>query len=493
VEIADETQSLPVDKSLTQTTLVGGAWATLTSLTTKILGGIKIVILARILSPEDFGLVGLALAAVGTMNLVSNPGIFTALIQKKEIDQADLNVGFWIHAGRGCLLFLLFLVLADWLANFYQEPRLRIILWATSLTFLLDGFQSIGMVRLNRTLDFRRIMWAQMAANWFSFVVAIVLAWTLRSAWALVGSHITQWVILLIMSYVLEPFRPNLRINWTRAKVLIRFGRYVFAAVICYIIITRGSDLLLGKMIGVESYGYYALALSLMGVLSGLTDPLITSVVLPALSQIQEDRQRFSKAFAKIFRTAMLLTAPLFITAAIFGRDLIWLLLGTKWMPMVGPLIWLCLLGWFRSLVLTFDSALKAIGKPELEARLRGIELLLFAVGIIPAIRWYGASGAAAYLFLIYVISFLLHIRVTHRYVPGALKAVVEVCISFTPLFVGQAITAWFRWYRHGSSTWSEGILLGILYAIYVSVFLLMRERELLSTIMRVGFMRKVR
>lgn len=120
---------------------------------------------------------------------------------------------------------------------------------------------------------------------------------------------------------------------------------------------------------------------------------------------------------------------------AIFGRDVVWLMLGSQWMPMVGPLIWLCFLGWFRTLTQTFDFLNIAIGKPETEAKLRAVELVLFVAGIIPAIRWYGASGTAAYLFLIYVISFLLHVWATHPYVRGVSQAVVTVWVSFAPLY----------------------------------------------------------
>ena len=448
----DDEPTRPAGQTLTRTALVGGSWATLTNVATRVLGAAKAIILARLLVPADFGLVGLALATVGTVNMLSNPGINTALIQRKDVDREDFNAGWWLHAMRGCLLFVLLLATADWLADFYGEPQLETLLWVISLTFLMDGFQSIGLVRLNRELNFRRLMWVQLSTNLVSFVTAVALAWSLRSLWALVGSHIAQLVTMLIMSYILEPFRPSLKIDWGRAKTLLKFGGFVFLALICYIILNRGNAFILGRMIGVERYGYYALALSLAGMLSGPIDQLISLVGLPALSRIQADRERLLGAFSRTFRTTMLLAAPGFIGLAIFGRDVVWLMLGSKWMPMVGPLIWLCFLGWFRTLIQTFDSLNLAIGKPEIEVKLRGVELVLFAAGIVPAVRWYGASGAAAYLFLIYVISFLLHVWVTRWYFRGVSKAVVTIWVSFAPLFAGQALFGWFQWHQNGPS-----------------------------------------
>ena len=293
------------------------------------------------------------------------------------------------------------------------------------------------------------------------------------------------------MSYILEPFRPSLKIDWGRAKTLLKFGGFVFLALICYIILNRGNAFILGRMIGVERYGYYALALSLAGMLSGPIDQLISLVGLPALSRIQADRERLLGAFSRTFRTTMLLAAPGFIGLAIFGRDVVWLMLGSKWMPMVGPLIWLCFLGWFRTLIQTFDSLNLAIGKPEIEAKLRGVELVLFAAGIVPAVRWYGASGAAAYLFLIYVISFLLHVWVTRWYFRGVSKAVVTIWVSFAPLFAGQALFGWFQWHQNGPSTWPGAILLGSMYTVFVLLFLWWKERKLLATIMGQAFPRQ--
>ncbi|MBI4456217.1 MAG: lipopolysaccharide biosynthesis protein [Acidobacteria bacterium] len=479
--------------SLTRTTIVGGIWAILNNIATKSLGGIKAIVLARLLSPSDFGLMGLALAAVGTANMFSSPGIYTALIQKKQLEDNDLNVAWWIHAARGLFLFLIFLPLAGWVGNFYHESGLKTILRVVALTFLLDGFQSIGLVRLNRTLNFRRLMRLHQTSNIVSLIVGVSLAWLLRNVWALVTAHLAQLATVAVLSYTLQPFRPTLRVDWRRGRHLLHFGKYVFIAAVCYFLVIRGNEFLLAKMIGLKSYGYYALAMSLVGVAAGPIEQLITSVALPALSRIQEESERLAAAFAKLFRTAMMLAAPLFVGIAILGSDLVSLALGQKWQPMVGPLMWLCLFAWFRSLIHTFDLVYCAIGKPKLEAALRGIELFLFGAGIVPVIWFYGARGAAAFLFSIQAVSLLLHMLVARRYVIGVLPAVAKVWITFSPLFGGQLLFTWVRWHLADGSNWAQFILLGTLYALFAVSFVAWRERTLLATFFQTRPVPKIR
>ncbi|MGI8785280.1 MAG: lipopolysaccharide biosynthesis protein [Acidobacteriota bacterium] len=478
------------EPSLTRAAITGGFWTVVNNLALKASGGIKTILLARLLAPEDFGLAGLALVCVGTLNMLSSPGVITALIQKKELDRYDLNVGWWIHAARGCLLFVLVAPLTGWVADFYEEPRLRMMLLAVAFTFLLDGFQSIGIVRLNRKLDFRRLLLMHQVASVAGLIVAVVLAWTLRSAWALVLAHLAQMLVLLVATYVFEPFRPFLPVDWKRARNLLGFGKYISISLVCYFLVVRGVEFILGKMVGLERYGYYTMALSLVGMVSAPVDQLITTVAFPALSRLQNEADRLRAAFAQVFRTAMVISVPLFVGTAIFGRDVVGLSLQHEWRPVVQILVWLCLFGWFRSMVQCFDVLQTAIGRPHVQTMIRVIELGLFVLAIIPAIQRYGVWGAAACLFSIQVVSFLINLMVTSRHIPGTATTIGKIWVSFLPLFAVQILFGWLQW-RWVSVSWPRFAFLGGAYAVLVAAFLLWRERPLLETILRGGQARR--
>lgn len=478
------------EPSLTRAAITGGFWTVLNNLALKASGGIKTILLARLLAPEDFGLAGLALVCVGTLNMLSSPGVITALIQKKELDRDDLNVGWWIHAARGCLLFALVAPMTGWVADFYDEPRLRMMLLAVACTFLLDGFQSVGIVRLNRRLDFRRLLQVHQIASVAGLVAAVVLAWTLRSAWALVLAHLVQMLVLLVATYVFEPFRPFLPVDWKRARNLLGFGKYISISLVCYFLVTRGVEFILGKMVGLERYGYYTMALSLVGMVSAPVDQLTATVAFPALARLQGEADRLRAAFAQVFRTAMVISVPLFVGTAIFGRDVVGLLLQPRWSPVVQILVWLCLFGWFRSLVQSFDVLQTAIGRPHLQAIIRSVELGLFALTIIPAIRIYGVWGAAGCLFSIQAVSFLLNLMTTSRLIPGIAAKIGKIWVSFLPLFAVQIMFGWLQW-RWVSVSWPRFVLLGGAYALLVAAFLIWRERPLLETIFRGGQARR--
>ena len=325
-------------QSLTPATVSGAVWVGLSELFTKGLGGLKTVILARLLSPTDFGLVGLALVTVGTINTVSGVGIYTALIQKKQLEDDDLNAAWWILFVRGFLLYLILLPVSGVLAHFFEDARLERIFQFIFLTFLFRGFQSIGLVRLSKAMNFKRLTWLHQISNGVSLIVAVVLGLALQDFWALVVAHLAQLATLVIVSYFLEPFWPRSRIDWKRARDLLRFGKYVLAGTVSTFVVVRGNEFLVAKLVGVDLYGYYALTLSLIRVIYDSIGQLISSLVFPALSKIQDDKRRMGRAFSKVFRVAMLLTAPLTVGVAIFGRDIVHVILGVKWMPIVGPL-----------------------------------------------------------------------------------------------------------------------------------------------------------
>lgn len=473
----DASESSPPG-TLTRMALSGGLWTTLSTLITKGLGGVKTVILARLLSPSDFGLMGLALVIVGTVNHFSYPGLYTALIQKEELAREDLEAGWWIHALRGTFLFLLAFVLAGTIAEFYEERRLKLVLQLVSLTFLLEGLESIGLVRLHRALDFRRLMWVNQVANLASLVVAVVLAWKWQNVWALVAAHVVQLAVSTVMSYLIEPFLPRLKLNWSRVKQLMHFGKYVFAAGIFYIVILRGNEFVLGKVVGVEVYGYYALALSLVAMVSTPSVEAVTVVAFPAMSRLQEDPERLESAYLRVFRTTVLLTTPALLGLAIFGRDIIVLILGPKWMPMLSSLIWLCMFHWFHCLGLTLHSLYNAMGEVAWLAKLRFAQMVLYLVGIIPLAVHFGPAGAAFWLFIVAAAVFFVHLVGTSRYFSGLSSKMIRVVVSYWPLFVIQAGVAWLH--TRLPSHWLTMLTLGGFYLLFAAAFSLWKEKDLI-------------
>jgi len=463
--------------------LSGGLWTTLNTIITKGLGGVKIVILARLLSPADFGLMGLALVIVRTVNRFSYPGLYTALIQKEELTREDLEAGYWIHALRGATLFLLAFVLAGTIADFYEERQLKLVLQLVSLTFLLEGLQSIGLVRLNRALDFRRLTWINQVANVASLVVAVVLAWRWQNVWALVAAHVVQLSVSTVMSYFIEPFLPRLKLNWSRAKQLMHFGKYVFAAGTFYIVFLRGNEFVLGKVVGVEVYGYYALALSLVAMVSTPSVEAVGLVAFPALSRLQADRERLESAYLRVFRTTVLLTTPALLGLAIFGRDIIVLILGPKWLPILDPLIWLCLFSWVQSLGLTLQSLYNAMGEVAWLAKLRFAQMVLYLVGIIPVTVHWGPAGAAFWLFVVAAAAFSLHLLGISRYFSGLSTKMIRVLVSQWPLFVIQASVAWLH--TRLPSGWLSMLTLGGFYLLFAAAFGLWKEKDLIMDLVK--------
>ena len=338
-------------------------------------------------------------------------------------------------------------------------------------------------MRLNRALDFRRLTWINQVANVASLVVAVVLAWRWQNVWALVAAHVVQLSVSTVMSYFIEPFLPRLKLNWSRTKQLMHFGKYVFAAGTFYIVFLRGNEFVLGKVVGVEVYGYYALALSLVAMVSTPSVEAVGLVAFPALSRLQADRERLESAYLRVFRTTVLLTTPALLGLAIFGRDIIVLILGPKWLPMLDPLIWLCLFSWVQSLGLTLQSLYNAMGEVAWLAKLRFAQMVLYLVGIIPVTVHWGPAGAAFWLFVVAAAAFSLHLLGISRYFSGLSTKMIRVLVGQWPLFVIQASVAWLH--LRLPSGWLSMLTLGGFYLLFAAAFGLWKEKDLIMDLVK--------
>ena len=212
--------------TLAQKAVQGGFWVFLSFSFGKVLNFIRIIILARLLLPSDFGLMGLAMLSIGAIEVFTTTGIIQALIQRKECDEEVLNTGWVISILRGFLLFLILFFGAPYIARFFDNSLLTSILRIISITFLFSGFSNIGLILLPRELDFKRKTYFNLATSLLTTIVIITLAFILRTVWALVIGLVIGSVIGLIASYFIHPFRPKIRFNLQISKELLGFGKW---------------------------------------------------------------------------------------------------------------------------------------------------------------------------------------------------------------------------------------------------------------------------
>jgi O-antigen/teichoic acid export membrane protein len=395
------------DGSLRNKILRSGFWQGLTTIGVNSLTLIKSMVLARILSPEAFGLMSLALMTIRGAQLLTDTGFGTALIQRKgDFDEAK-DTAFTLLAIRGLLLALLMLPVAYFMAGFYEKPQLLALIAVCGLSFVVSGFTNISLTAAIRDLDFKKIAIIENSAAVTSFVVALVIALWFRSVWALVISFIVSGAVKLVLSYVIIEGRPKFQIEIPIAKELLHYGKYITGSTILLFIATEIDTAVIGKVLDIEKLGHYSVAFMLANFPATHVAFVISNIMFPAYSKIQGEPELLRATFCKVTELVSSLVVPVMTGMAVAADVLINVLYGEKWMDAIPPFRILCIFGAIHSVVTVNGYMFNAIGRPDVGLKIALLRLSGIAALILPAIQYSGVVGAAWAMTFVMFLSLL--------------------------------------------------------------------------------------
>lgn len=400
---------LKTDGSLSQKAARGGVWIFSSYIFSKTLAFIRTIILARLLAPGDFGLMGIALVATGAMEVFTETGINSALIQRKEVSGNILNTAWAMSICRGVIFFVLLYLLSPFIAYFYNTDRLEILLKVIAFGFLFSGFQNTGIVLLDKELNFKKKAVFTLSIDISNIIFSVIFAFVLRNVWALVIGYVAGAFVGLVTSYRIQAFKPSFKFDFRIAKELFQFGKHIFGAGIFMFFVTQGDNAVVGKVLGMGALGFYAFAYNLSILPVTAITYLISQVSVPAYSKVQDEIARLSRGYLRVLKFTSFLATPLAVGLFILAPEFIRIVYGPKWMPMVPALQVLCFLGFFRSIAATMGPVFMAVGKPSVMHRIKFYEFILMAVIIYPFVKRVGIAGAAIAVTIVYLLSLTLH------------------------------------------------------------------------------------
>lgn len=383
----------PLDKKVIR----GGVWVFIMRISERTFSIIRLIILARLLSPDDFGLMGIALLTLTIVEVFTEPGFQQAIIKKKKENRDYLDSAWTVMLIRGILTAAVILVSAPFIAKFFDAPESSSIIQVIALAILFHSFTNVGVVYFRKNLDFKKQFYYQMSGTMGDFIVAVTMAIVFKSVWALVFGLLAKHIIRLIMSYVIHPYRPKLRLKKGEVKELWGFGKWILGTNILLYLINNGSDILIGKVLGVTALGYYQMAYKISNSPATEITTVISQVTFPAYSKLQNNIEKLKTAFYKVLNinsyVSFFMAGLIFIFAPYFTE----LFMGEKWMSIVPAMQVLVFWGLIRSLAGTNSSIFLALNKPHIVTKLSFIKLIILAVIVYPlTIKWgiYGTAWA---------------------------------------------------------------------------------------------------
>jgi O-antigen/teichoic acid export membrane protein len=438
-----------VPESLSKRVVKGGLWVLALRLINRGLGFVRTIILARLLAPEDFGLLGIAMLAVATLETFSQTGFQPALIHKKGNIESYLDTAWTVSAIRGTILFGTLFFAAPTIARFFNSPLASLVIRVIAISTLLAGFRNIGIVFFQKELEFNKQFSYEFSATVIDLTLAISLAFILRNVWALVWGGLAANLTRLIMSYVVHPYRPNMQFSKKEFRELFSFGKWVLSSSILIFLLTQGDDIFVGKLLGVTALGLYQIAYLISNLPATEITHVISQVTFPTYSSIQHDLPRLREAYFRVLEFTAVISIPLAGAIFILAPEFTAVFLGQKWTPMVHAMQILCIFGVSRSIAATMGPILYAVGKPEIQTKLSSIHLILMAIVIYPLTTKWGILGTSLAVVIPNIIVLILIIRETKNILKSQYKdflmhtfvPVISTFVMLSILFLKQNLS----------------------------------------------------
>lgn len=450
----------------------GVKWAGIAEIAIRVLQFLTTVILARILLPEHFGIIGIAYIFVRLVTVIFDFGISSALIQKKDVSELHFSSAFLFYFVTAILFSVLIIFNADWLAQYFEEPRIESILFVLTIIFITNWLGVVPRVRLMRDLQFKLTSLIETFAILSSSVVAVISAFAGQGVWSFVYGLIAQNFTMMLLFNIYGGWKINWQFSRGAFSEVFRYGTMVLGTRIINYLNVNTPVFFIGKFLGSAQLGFFNFAYNLIDLPVQRISKNIMRVMFPAFSKIQEDSKGYKELYLQTNYLLTLLIFPIMFGLLLVAPQFIVVIYGDKWEAAILPMQILCIAGLIRSIWPIISVALMSLGKPEIELRLNlGVTLLL-----VPATFLLVGLGIE-YVSLIFsgliLIFFLIGMYFTMTVVDITLKQYIKsirLPVIATAVFYGIGLIANNYLLKGSSATFSLFITVLLSMVIYILI-----------------------
>jgi len=425
--------------------VVSGFWVFALRSTQVLFNFIRLVVLARLLSPYDFGLMGIALLTMLVLDTFSQTGFQKALIQKNEDISGYLDSAWTVSILRGFSLFMLLFLGAPYVGMFFNTPEAVLVVRVIGTSLLFKSLTNIGIVYFQKELEFDKRFVYEFLGTLIDFTVSILSALVLRNVWALVFGLLAGEVTRCFTSYIIHPYRPRLSFELNKVAELWRFGRWITGSGILVFLITQGDDIFVGKFLGATALGFYQMAYRISNMPATEITHVLSQITFPAYAKLQSNLSNLKKAYLEVLQTTSVFSFPIAGLIFAMSPDFVVVFLGEKWVSIVHPMQVLVLWGLIRSVGATTGPLFQATGFPQVGVKLQFAILVLLALLIYPLTMRLGILGTSLAVLLsalvinpvaIYKSAKIIHAGIWEvlRLILFPLFATVFMCVSLFTL-----------------------------------------------------------
>ncbi len=472
--------------SLRQQTTKASKWFIGGSFLQKIISFSTTIVLARILSPGEFGLFALAFVVIDGFSLFKSMGFDAALVQRQGEIRKAANTAFFIIPSLGAVLYILLVFMLPLFESFFQTKELIEVLKFLGLIFIINSFGRVPIALLEKQIKFKKIALIEIIGQVVFSLVAITIAVIKASIWALVFGYLSMTMVKLVMLWIVIDWRPKLEFDKNLAKDMFHYGKYVFLTCLIVFLQRNFDRIIIGKILGIVELGMYSIAYNLANLPNEYLGNKMSRILFAAYSKVQNDLVVLKNAFLKVIRIISSITIPFGVGIIMLGGDFLILAFGENWIgaiPILEVLVWS---GVFNTFIVCNRSVFLALKKSKLGFLIISLQVIIYIFLVWPVANSFGSIGVSWVVtitaFLIMIISFLVVARLIKLRMKDLVSALMPSIFSGVIMFVSLIILKYF-FARFLLPNWIEFFCLLIVSIAIYARFLFKTDKIILLEI----------
>jgi teichuronic acid exporter len=400
------------------------------------------IILARLLTPQDFGVLGILMVFIIVAESVVNSGFGSALIQKKDVTEDDLTTAFVISVSVAAVLYTIVFLFAGAIGRFYGQPELEVLTKVLAVVILLDAFVVIQRVQFERQLNFRSLSKITVISTLLSGVVGVALALWGFGVWSLIAQLIAQKVILAVFLWYHSIWVPRGSVSLESFRGLFSYGWKLQVSGILDSFFRNIHALIIGRYFAVDIVGYYTQAKKLKDLPLTNLSAVVGKVTFPAFSSIQDDLPRLKRGYRQSITMLVLVAFPMVVGMFVTAPRLIPVVFGNQWIASIPFFRLLCLVGLLYVLQASNMNILKVTGRTDIFLKLEIVKKLLTVAAVLISIRW-GVYALVIGQVVTSYIAFLLNAGFSGRLIDYPIREQVLDVLPYLGLSLIMGGTVW--------------------------------------------------
>lgn len=372
------------------------------------------MILARLLTPAEFGVMAVAMVFRAISGTLVEAGFGAALVQKQQLSDLETSSVFFLNIVASCVMSIAFALAAPYVAAFFDMPVLEGVLKVLALVFVIGGLAGVHGALLAKKMRFATLARISLSASVVSSLVAVLLAWNGWGVWSLVVQSLIAATISSIVVWIVSDWRPKFIFSFAALRPLFRFGVFILGANLLETIVGRIYTLLIGKFYSPADLGFYSRADSTLALPNNFTSGIINRVAMPLFSAANRDAQLLDRAFRKAMRVTMYVHAPIMAGLSVAAGPLILTFFGDQWRPSIPYLQVLAFAGLFWMLGSVNDGYIKATGRAKTFFYLEVTRKIILLITALATVH-FGILAMVAGTLVFSLISYLLSAWIAGR------------------------------------------------------------------------------